>query len=323
MWSEWTEQFLRHSPSPQVSTRVVFLQPTFLTPPLTASSTSLTQALTLGVNYDDFGQLITDLDYADDIVIFADLLDTLKDALFMFNEQSQKLRLHVNWSKSKLQSFSPWMPTPPSTLIGAQPVTTTDNFTYLGSTIASNNSSFNDVNRRIAIATSTMSKLSSIWTSYRLSLALKMRLYNSLIISIITYSSASWTLTKAQKKRLDAFNTKAPRRIVGVRWYDDVTNASILTRTRQQPLTTTIRKLLLSAFGHICRPQPGTQAIDILDSKPPSSWRRPRGRPPLRWADQTVNDTQMSLSDALTATYDRTSWRSFVCDATRHTMRST
>ena len=47
-----------------------------------------TQALTLGVNYDDSGQLITDLDYADDIVIFADLLDTLKDALFIFNEQS-------------------------------------------------------------------------------------------------------------------------------------------------------------------------------------------------------------------------------------------
>ena len=43
-----------------------------------------TQALTLGVNYDDSGQLITYLDYADDIVIFADLLDKLKDALFIF-----------------------------------------------------------------------------------------------------------------------------------------------------------------------------------------------------------------------------------------------
>ena len=129
-----------------------------------------------------------DLDYGEDIVIFADLLDTLKDALYIFTEQSQKLWLHVNWSKTKLQSFSPWIPTPPSTLIGTQPVTTTDNFTYLGSTIASNNSSFNDVNRRIAIATSTMSKLSSLWTSCRLSLVPKMRLYNSLIMSIITYS---------------------------------------------------------------------------------------------------------------------------------------
>ena len=214
---------------------------------------------------------------ADDVVIVADLFDTLKEALFIFNEQSQKLGLHVNWSKTKLQSFSPWIPTPPSTLIGTQPVATTDNFTYLGSTIASNNSSFNDVNRRIAIATSTMAKLSSIWTSSRLSLVLKMRLYNSLIISIITYSSASWTFTKAQKKRLDAFNTKALRRIVGVRWYDYVTNASILTRTGQPTLTTTIRKLRLGAFGHICRLQPGTQVIDILASTPPASWRRPRG----------------------------------------------
>ena len=238
------------------------------------------------------------------------------DDIFIFNEQSKKLGLHVNWSKTKLQSFSPWIPTPPSTLIGTQPVTTTDNFAYLGSTIASSNSSFNDVNRRIAIATSTMATLSSIWTSSRLSLALKMRLYNSLIISIITYSSASWTLTKAQKKRLDAFNTKALRRIVGVRWYDYVTNASILSRTGQPPLTTTIRKLRLGAFGHICRLQPGTQAIDILASTPPSSWRRPRGRPPLRWADQIINDTQLSLSDAVTATQDRPTWRSIVRDAT-------
>ena len=208
-------------------------------------------------------------------------------------------------------------------LIGTQPVTTTDNFTYLGSTIASNNSSFNDVNRRIAIATSTMSKLSSLWTSSRLSLALKMRLYNSLIISIITYSSASWTLTKAQKKRLDAFNTKALRRIVGVRWHDFVTNASILIRTGQPSLMTTIRKLRLSAFGHICRLQPGTQAIDILAYTPPSTWHRPRGRPPLRWADQIVNDTQLSLSDAVTATQDRTCWRSLVRDATRPATQAT
>ena len=60
-----------------------------------------------------------------------------------------------------------------------------------------------------------------------------------------------------------------------------------------------------------------TQAIDIMASIPPSSWRRPRGCPPLRWADQIVKDTQMSLSDAVTATQDRTSWRSHVRDATR------
>ena len=247
----------------------------------------------------------------------------LKDAMFIFNEQSQKLVLYVNWSKTKLQSFSPWIPTPPSTLIGKQPVTTTDNITYLGSTIASNNSSFNDVNRVIAIATSTLSKLSSIWNSSRLSLAINMCPYNSLITSIITYNSASWTVTTAQKKRLNAFNTKALRRIAGVRCYDYITNASIVIRTAQPPLTTTIRKLRLGAFGHICRLQPGTQAIDILASTSPSSWRRPRGRQPFRWADQIIKDTQMSLSDAVTATHDTPSWRSIVRDDTCPAMQAT
>ena len=62
-----------------------------------------TQALPLGVTYDDTGQLITDMDYTDDIVIFADLLDSLKDARIIFNEQSQ------NWvymSTGPRQNFS-------------------------------------------------------------------------------------------------------------------------------------------------------------------------------------------------------------------------
>ena len=122
--------------------------------------------------------------------------------------------MYVNWSKTKLHSFSPWIPTysiyhqHSSEHNLSQQHRRHRNTTCHNSIVASNNSSFNDVNRRIAIATSTMSKLSSLWISYRLSLALKMRLYNSLIISIITYSSASRT-HQSPEKRLDAFNTKA------------------------------------------------------------------------------------------------------------------
>ena len=80
-----------------------------------------------------------------------------------------------------------------------------------------------------------------------------MRLYNSLIISIITYSSASWTNTKAQKKRLDAFNTKTLRRIVGVR-HDYVTNRTPALLSAQDNhiiffITTTISKLRLGKGG--------------------------------------------------------------------------
>ena len=68
--------------------------------------------------------------------------------------------------------------------------------------------------------------------------------------------------------------------------------------------------------GHTCRLQPGTQAIDTLDSTRPSSWRRPRGRQPLRWVDQVTKDTKLSQNDAVLATHDISSWRSLVRDAT-------
>ena len=51
--------------------------------------------------------------------------------------------------------------------------------------------------------------------------------------------------------------------LLGIRWYDRVTNTDVYARTGQHPLTTTIRKRRLGAFGHI---PPGTQGIDILSS---------------------------------------------------------
>ena len=68
---------------------------------------------------------------------------------------------------------------------------------------------------------------------------------------------------------------------MGVPWYDFGLRHERLHSYPHRINTTTIRKLCLGAFGHTCRLQPGTQAIDIVASTPLSSWRRPRERPPL------------------------------------------
>ena len=144
-----------------------------------------TQTLSFGATFSDSHEPITDLDYADDVVLLAELFDTLKDAVLIFSRESSKLGLHINWSKTMLQSLSPWLSIPQQSIIGPQTVETTNNFTYLGCTISHNNSCNDDIKRRIAIATSTMSKLSSVWRSPRLSLKTKLRLYDALIILIL------------------------------------------------------------------------------------------------------------------------------------------
>ena len=120
-----------------------------------------------------------------------------------------------------------------------------------------------------------------------------MRLCNSLIISIITSSSASCTLIKAQEKRIDAFQSRPPH--CGRPLVRYVTNTSIIIRAGQPPLTTTIRKLRLGAFGHICVYNPAPKASTATG--------------------QIIKDTKMSLSDAVVAAQYRPYWMSLVRDA--------
>ena len=59
----------------------------------------------------------------------------------------------------------------------------------------------------------------SAWKRTGLSLQTKIRLYNALVISVLLYGSETWTLLKADKRRLEAFHMNCQRRILGIRWF--------------------------------------------------------------------------------------------------------
>jgi len=63
-----------------------------------------------------------------------------------------------------------------------------------------------DILRRIGLASNIFSRLTNIWKQSRLSMHTKMRLYNALVISVLLYGSETWTLTKADERRLKAFH---------------------------------------------------------------------------------------------------------------------
>ena len=71
---------------------------------------TITRCYHLGV---DFHSRFTDLCYADDVVIFAMWVDTIVDALEILGEEASPLGLSINWSKTKVQSFSDFSPPPP------------------------------------------------------------------------------------------------------------------------------------------------------------------------------------------------------------------
>jgi len=115
----------------------------------------------------------------------------------------------------------------------------------------------------------------------------KIRLYNALVISVLLYGSYIWTLTKAAERRLEAFHMNCQRRILGIRWFHFVTNASVTSQNGEEDMASRIRRRRLSVFGHVRRLPEATPAHFALrlavdtragyrpDNKP--EWKRRRG----------------------------------------------
>ena len=105
-------------------------------------------------------------------------------------------------------------------------------------------------------------------------------------------------MLKADANPLQAFKMRGLRRILGIRWFDHVTNVEVKDRTRLEDIEPRIGRRRLALFRHVARMPPGVPAHDALwsalgvrcGSAPDPSWKRPRGRPRTSWVEQLRRD---------------------------------
>jgi len=70
-----------------------------------------------------------------------------------------------------------------------------------------------------------MYQFDKVWRQQRLSLSSKLRIYSSLVQSVVLYGSETWTMRKVDSDRIQSFHMQALRRILGITWHDKVSNA--------------------------------------------------------------------------------------------------
>jgi hypothetical protein len=225
--------------------------------------------------------------------------------------------LHTNWLKTKLQNIGSG-PDPAPVSMGAQTVEPVTQFTYLGSDVDSDGYSTPEMHRRLGIANSAMGQLDRIWRQRKLSLHTKLRIYSSLVLSVLLYGSETWTLRKTDSARLQAFHMTSQRRILGIKWQDHITNNAIKAKTGLMDLPTMVADRRHALFGHICRLPPDTPAHQALSlcidvstgTRPAADWKRPPGRPRRTWLQQLEEDLGQKVDVIRTAALDRSIWRS-------------
>ena len=96
-----------------------------------------------------------------------------------------------------------------------------------------------------------MGRLINVWRQQRFSLATKLRLYNTLVVSVLLHGAETWTLLQSDEQKLEAFHMTCQHRILGVRWYDFVQNTVIAERTGLDSLLSSIRRRRLAIFGFL------------------------------------------------------------------------
>jgi hypothetical protein len=210
---------------------------------------------------------LTDLDFADDIALLDDSWEGMKDLTSRVEKEAGSVGLRINSGKTKLMVVGN-MGTPQIIMVDGKQVEEVDEFCYLGSVISGDTSCDKDIRTRLGKANATFTRLNTIWRNKSLDCKIKIRLYDSLVLSALLYGAETWPMTVANMKRLEAAHHKWQRKILGVIWKDKISNEKIRERTGMEKLELIIRRRRLRWFGHVNRMEDNSIAKQAMKWSP-------------------------------------------------------
>ena len=145
---------------------------------------------------------INNLRYADDTTLIAESEEELKSLLMKVKEESEKVGLMLNIQKTKVMASSPitlWE-------IDGETVKTVSDFIFLGSKITTDGDCSHKIKRRLLLGRKVMINLDSILKSRDITFSTKIRLVKAMVFPVVMYGCESWTVKKAEHRRIDALD---------------------------------------------------------------------------------------------------------------------
>jgi len=147
------------------------------------------------------GRNISNLRYADDTTLMAEGEEELKSLLVKVKVESEKVGLKLNIQKTKIMASGPTT----SWEIDGETVETVSDFIFLGSKITTDGDCSHEIKRRLLLGRRVMTNLDSIFKSRDITLTTKIHLAKVMVFPVVMYGCESWTVKKAERRRIDAF----------------------------------------------------------------------------------------------------------------------
>ena len=160
---------------------------------------------------------------------------------------------------------------------------TVADFIFGGSKITAVGDCSHEIKRRLLLGRKVMTNLNSILKSRDITLSTKVRLVKAMVFPVVMFACESWTIKKAERRRIDAFELWCQRSLLRVPWTARRSNQSILKEISPGcSLEGPMLELKLQYFGHLMQRADSLEKTLMLGK---IEGRRRRGRQRMRWLD--------------------------------------
>ena len=183
---------------------------------------------------------------------------------------------------------------------------TVADYIFLGSKITADGDCSHEIKRRLLLERKVMTNLDSIFKSRDITLPTKVRLVKAMVFPVVMYGCERWTIKKAERRRIVAFELWCWRRLLRVPWTSRRSNQSILKEISPGcSLEELTLKLKLQYFGYLMRRADSFEKTLMLGRIEGS---RRRGRQRMRWLGGITDSMDMGFGVLGELVVDREVW---------------